>query len=243
MVKVRVFLLQHKFLLKILFRCYRKLEASPSVKNLKEEVIGQDDTIKLISASLDLANREWIIQMAFVGPIGTGKTLSANILVRNFKWQQNVQRLVFDINFGARLDAKEANESDYNLVASKLSDCGFNLVVIDDVRLEDSAVQRIAALERRLHRLAKQKLFKIVLVVIFSDSADSSDDLLNELKNFVLVEFSAFTEETFHDCIRVHEKIHNVKLKARDIEELRHINFTNTGCKTLAKKLNLIADA
>lgn len=228
--------------MKILFRCYRKLEASPSVKNLKEEVIGQDDAIKLISASLDLGNREWIIQMAFVGPIGTGKTLSANILVGNFKWQQNVQRLVFDINFGPLLDANEANESDYNLVASKLSDCGFNLVVVDDVRLKDSAVQRIAALERRLHRLAKQKLFKIVLVVIFSDSADSSD-LQNELKNFVLVEFNAFTEETFHECIRVHEKIHNVKLKQKDIEELRHINFTNTGCKTLAKKLNLIADA
>lgn len=93
-----------------------------------------------------------------------------------------------------------------------------------------------------MHRLAKQKLFKIVLVVIFSDSADSSD-LLNELKNFVLVEFNPFTEETFHECIRVHEKIHNVKLKPKDIEELRHINFTSTGCKTLAKKLNLIADA
>lgn len=231
-----------KFVSKIRFRCYRKLEASSSIKNLKEEVIGQDDAIKLISASLELANREWIIQMAFVGPIGTGKTLSANILVNNFKWQQNVQRLVFDINFGARLDANEAYESDYNLVASKLSDCGFSLVVIDDLRFEHSAVQRIAALERRLHRLAKQKLFKIVLVVIFSDSADSSD-LLNELKNFVLVEFNPFTEETFHECIRVHEIIHNVKLKPKDIEELKHINFTSTGCKTLAKKLNLITDA
>lgn len=212
------------------------MDPSPIFEELKNKIVGQDDAIDIIRVSLDLVNRERIVQMAFVGTIGVGKTLTKNIILSYFKWQQNVHNYIFGVDFKTE---KEEDEDDFNVVAPKLSDCGFNLIVIDDIDV--SKAERIAKLERRLHRLAKQKLFKIVFIVIFKD-VDSPTSVIQEtLKDFVLVEFQPFNESTFEKCIGVHEKLHNVKLRPKDIDELRFIDFASTGCKTLAKKINLIA--
>lgn len=220
--------------------CYRLMESSPMVNKLKEQVVGQEDAIALVGASLDLVNREKIIQLAFFGKVGTGKTLISNILMKHFKWQENVISLIFDLNFNAELTGEAAAEVDHNMVSTRLSDCGFNLVVIDDVNLKTAAIERIVHLERRLHRMAKQKLAKIILVVIFKGNLNEAEIPEEFLKDFVIVEFAPFTEASFKLCIEVHEKLHNVKLNPKDFEELKSINFTSFGCKTLAKKLNLM---
>lgn len=221
--------------------CYRKLETESIVGKLKEQVIGQDDAISLIEGSFNLVNREKIIQVALIGKTGVGKTLIANIIMENFKWKKNVISLIFEINFQAQLTGPEAFEDDYQEVASKLSGCGFNLVVIDDAIGNHATIQRINQLERQLHRAAKLNLFKIILIVIFK-GCDDTTALREDLKNFVIVEFQPFTEELFQKCIELHEKIHNVKLKTKDMEALRFINFTEFGCKTVAKKINLVSD-
>lgn len=171
--------------------------------------------------------------MAFVGSVGIGKTLSAQIVMNTFKWQHNIQSFIFDIDFHTD------DETDFSVIVPNFSNCGFNLVVIDDVSFE--AAERIGKLERRLHRLAKQKLFKIVFIVIFKENSEAS--VISEaLKDFVLVEFQPLTERNFEKCIEVHEKMYNVKLKPKDIEELKFIDFVDTGCKTVSKKINLISE-
>lgn len=211
--------------------CYRPMESSLIIQKLREQIVGQDDAISLIGGSLNLVNRERIIQLVFVGSTGVGKTLAANIMMQNFRWQQNVINLIYDINFSA-----SASENDFKQVSSFLTECGFNLIVIDDVPIDPLATERMAELERGLRRLAKQRLFKIVLVVILNGRP------AEHLDNFVQVEFQSFTKETFLQCIEIHERFLNVKLKPKDIEELKFINFTDHGCKTLAKKLNLITN-
>lgn len=218
--------------------CHRQLDSLPILEKLSEQVIAQEDALKLIGASLELANRERIIQIALTGPVGTGKTLTASIISENFKWQRNVVSLIYDLNFQKDL-SEEAEEDDFRVAAARLSDCGFNLIVIDNVDTDDSAIERMTRLERRLHRLAKQKLHKIVLIVIFKGHLTQSA-AQKRLNHFVLVEFAAFTEKSFEQCIRAHEKQHNLKLSTKDIDELKLINFTHSGCKTLAKKLNLV---
>ena len=215
--------------------CYRKLDPEPVYEELKRQVVGQDDALRLVKGSLSLANREWIIQMAFYGATGVGKTLSSNIIMNGFKWKRNVISTIFDINFQVNLTGQNAFDSDLKLLQSKLSDCGFNLIVIDDVYSKPGTIQRINAIERNLHRMAKQKVFKIVLIVIFNSEKTS------DLRNFVNIEFERFSEESFHDCIDLHQKRRNVELKPSEVEELRMINYTSSGCKTVAKKINLIA--
>lgn len=217
--------------------CYRKLESSVIIEKLKEQVIGQDDAIKLIGASLNLANREKIIQLALFGDVGVGKTFTSNIIMEHWKWKPVIS-LIFDINFQMHLAGQEATDNDLKVVTTRLSDCGFNLVVIDDLKAE--AVERMKKLERNLHRIAKQNMFKIVLIVIFNESSNSTT-IQDQLENFVTIEYQSFTEELFQKCIEVHEKLRKIQLKPKEIDELREINFTNSGCKTVAKKLNLMS--
>lgn len=216
--------------------CYRTIESSWSVSKLKERVVGQDEALSLIEGSLDLANREKIIQMAFVGGTGVGKTLSAEILTDLWRW--NVFSSIFDINFSMDLSGEAAYKSDLEIVMSQMKNCGFNLIVIDDVDSTIETIERIAKLERNLHRIAKLKLFKIVLVVIFKGEQDSSA-LQEQLKDFVIIDFHPLTEESFKKCVEIHQKLHNVTLKPRELEELMMINFNKTGCKTVAKKLKV----
>lgn len=214
--------------------CFRPLEATVMVERLNEHIVGQHDAIKLIGASLDLANREKIIQIALFGSTGVGKTLTTNIIMQHWKWKPTIS-LIYDINFQTQLSGQEAFDSDLEVVTSRLQDCGFNLVVIDD--LKASALDRIEKLERNLHRIAKQNLFKIVLIAIFNEDSALQDRPLN----FVTIEYQTFTAEFFLECIKAHEKLYKVELKPREIEELKAINFTNSGCKTIAKKLNLMS--
>lgn len=219
--------------------CHRQLDSLPILEKLREQVIAQEDALKLIGASLELANRERIIQIALIGPVGTGKTLTASIISENFKWQRNVVSLIYDLNFRKDLSDQEVEEDDFRVATSRFSDCGFNLIVIDNVDTDESAIERMTSLERSLHRLAKQKLHKIVLIVIFKRNLSPSA-AQERLNHFVIVEFAAFTEKSFEQCIRAHEKLHSLKLSTKDIDELKLINFTHSGCKTLAKKLNLV---
>jgi hypothetical protein len=215
--------------------CYRRLEPSLIVERLKEQVVGQDDAIKLVEASLELANREKIIQIAFKGPTGVGKTLVANIIMEHFKWKP--VSLIFGLNFQAQLSGQEAFDDDLDVVTTQLKDCGFNLVVIDDVHVKPSTIERITNLERSLHRLAKQNFFKTVLIVVFNGEPEASA----LLDNFVSIDFNPFTKELLQKCIEVHEKLHNLTLQSHDVEELNLIDFANSGCKTVAKKMNLIS--
>lgn len=217
--------------------CYRTLDVTKTIEQLKEQVTGQDDAIRLIKGSLGLASREGIMQIAMVGATGSGKTLSSEIIMRNWRWQKNVISTIFDINFQVNLTGQEAYDSDLREIEPKLSDCGFNLLVIDDVDVKAATIQRINELERSLHRMVKQKLFKLVIIVIFNGELQTES-----LNNFVIIEFEAFTEKTFAKCIEVHQKLRNVQLKPAEIEELKMINYTSSGCKTVAKKINLIAN-
>lgn len=220
--------------------CYRLLEPTPIVENLRERVVGQDDAIKLIEGSLNLANREKNIQMGFVGGTGIGKTLTSNIIMSSWKWQQNVVSLIFDINFRAHLEGQEAFDDDLKVVTSQLSDCGFNLVIIDDVEAKTSTIERITRLDRGLNRIAKQNRFKVVLIVIFNSTGVSST-LQQQLEHFVLIEFNSFTKDLLDQCIEMHEKLYRVKLTPKEVEELKLVDFASSGCKTVAKKINLIS--
>ncbi|CRL08621.1 CLUMA_CG021301, isoform A [Clunio marinus] len=221
--------------------CYRSIESEKIVEELKKNIVGQDDAISLIKASLNLANREKIIQMAFIGGTGVGKSLASNIIVSNWKWKHNTVNFIFDINFNADLQGKEAFDDDLRIVTSHLSDCGFNLIVIDDVDNESTTINRIAKLDRSLHRLAKQNLYKIVFIVIFNKNPNSIE-LEEALNNFVIIDFHPFTKELLEKCIEFHEKMYKVKLSPIEIDELKMINYTNFGCKTVAKKINLISN-
>lgn len=218
--------------------CIRELDPSQIIRSLEKNLVNQDEAIKIIQVSLNLANRERFISMVFSGSVGVGKTLSSNLIAKNFKWQENVNELIYEFNFVQNFNVNESLESDLSVATEKFKECGFNLVIIDDVPLGDESIERISMLERKLNEIAKRNLHKIVLIVIFRGNVKQ-----DQLKNFVIVDFQDFTQESFNSCIERHLKLFNVNLKPIEIDELKNLNFTSSGCKTVAKKINLMSAA
>lgn len=216
--------------------CHRKLNPSMIIEELENNLVNQNDAIKLIEASLKLANRDDFVSMAFNGPIGVGKTLSSNLIAKNFKWQGNVNQLIYGINFDQILSVNESLEQEMEILMSRFSECGFNLVTIDDVELKNMSIERISQIEQKLHEMTKQKPYKIVFIVIFRGEVSQ-----DQLQHFVLVDFQPFTKESFNDCIERHQRLYQVNLKPTEILDLQRLNFTIFGCKTVAKKINLIS--
>lgn len=217
--------------------CHRELDPARIITELRYNVVNQNDAIKLIQASLQLANRENFVSMAFSGSVGVGKTLSSNLIAENFKWQGNVNQLIYDINFDMNIMTNESLEFDLDVATAEFSSCGFNLVIIDDVPVKQASIERITKLEQELHELAKRKVYKIVLIVIFRGEVSQKD-----LQHFVIVDFQAFTRESFNECIEKHLQQSNVILSPAEILSLQLVNFNTFGCKTVGKKItNLLA--
>lgn len=210
--------------------CHRDMDPSVIVVELKRNLVNQNDAIKLIHTSLKLVNREKFISIAFSGSIGVGKTLSSNIIAENFKWQGNVNQLIYELNFDTSLKVNESLELDFDVASSEFSHCGFNLIIIDDVPVKQSAIERIIQLEKQLSRV---KAYKIVFIVIFKGEVSQ-----NDLQHFVIVDFEPFTRESFNECIDRHLHLFNVKLSPAKILELQSVNFHTFGCKTVGKRIS-----
>lgn len=218
--------------------CHRELNPKDIVDKLNYNLVNQNDAIRLIEVSLNLSNREKFISMAFSGSVGVGKTLSSSLIAKNFKWKNNVNEIIYEYNFQQNINANESIDSDLEVASMRFSECGFNLLIIDDIPIKKSSIERIKRLERKLHEMAKRNLYKIVLIVIFR--GEVSQELL---PNFVIIEFQPFnTQESFNKCIDKHLQLLNVNLKPNEILELQKLNFTTSGCKTVMKKINLMDD-
>jgi reverse gyrase len=68
--------------------------------------------------------------MAFRGGIGSGKSLNTEIIMKKFRLQKNVISTIFEFNFQINLNEQKAHLKE---IEPRLSECGFNLLVIDDV--------------------------------------------------------------------------------------------------------------
>jgi Torsin len=206
--------------------CHREINIKDISLELENNILGQEDAIKLINASLNLAQREKYIQIAFYGDVGVGKSYAAAIISRIFYWKNNVQRYSYEdtIDYAAK-------------ILSNLSKCGFNLVVIDDIQITQPSINNVEEIEDRVRNHSKQHGYKTILIFIFKGPQTE----LYALKDFVVIDFEPMTYATFLECINLQAKINNIELQASDVEELTMLNYTASGCKQISKRLNLIS--
>lgn len=219
------------------YYCIRKINSNVILTKLKDEVVNQDDALELIRGSLEFANREGIVRMAFNGDVGTGKSLTASIISQSFQWQGNIQR------YSWREEQSNLNPH--------LSKCGFNLIIIDDLDFNATSINYIKEIEQEFLNKSKNENYRIIFIVIFHGSHEKLKKISNEdeedmnalqelLKNFVIVDFhSISTLDEFKKCIDVHQNLFNIKISSKDMDDLKKIDYKTTGCKLIEKRLNL----
>lgn len=214
------------------YYCVRKINMDDIIDDLWNKVVAQNDALELIRGSLEKANRDGFVSMAFNGHVGTGKSLSADIISRQFRWKDNIQKIFWDGNSTDLID----------MISSKLSRCGYNLVIIDNMDLNETTIKFVKEVGERMLTKSKAELYRIVFLVIFNGFFEDGDSnpLQEMLKNFVIVDYYQLTLDDFIKCIEVHRKLYNVDITAEDFEELKELDFRTTGCKLISKRLDLV---
>lgn len=206
--------------------CYRKIDTNLIKGKLLEEVVGQDDAIELIKGSLNLANNDEYIQMIFHGTTGIGKTLSSEIIAKNFPNPTNVQKYVWNVHEFFNL---------IDVAKLRLSKCGFNLIIFDDLEINEDTLDFLRDFEQQIRDEAKRNNFRIVLLAIFKDTL--TDNIKEDLNNFVIIDFYPLTKDNFIKCIEIHLKLFNITMNPKEFEELKEIDYSSSGCKLISKKL------
>lgn len=212
--------------------CIRLIDSQFIYNQLKTEVAAQEDALELIRGSLELANKERIVRIAFNGGVGTGKSLAASIITRHFMWKRNVQKLSW--------------EDDMHI--SSLSKCGFNLIIIDNMNFNSTTMEYAKNLEQELLFKSKGEGYRVILILIFKgsheelieDDKSETNGVQDILKNFVVVDFHPITRDGLEKCIEIHQILYNIKMTPQELMDLKEINFKTTGCKLISKRLNLV---
>jgi len=206
--------------------CYRKIDTNLIKERILEEVVGQDDAIELIRGSLNLANNDEYIQMIFHGTTGIGKTLSSEIIAKNFANPTNIQKYIWNVHDFFNL---------IDVAKLRLSKCGFNLIIFDDLEINEDTLDFLRDFEQQIRDEAKRNNFRIVLLAIFKDTL--TDEIKEDLNNFVIIDFNSLTKDNFIKCIEIHLKLFNITMNAKEFEELKEIDYSSSGCKLISKKL------
>lgn len=164
---------------------------------------------------------------------GIGKTFSTEIVADNFPWKRNIQKYIWDFY---------TTEEILRLTKAKLSKCGFNLIIIDDISLNNDAISFLKEFEVKIREQSKRDGLRVVLINIFKGTLDELQK--QQLSNFVIVDFKSLTKNDFIQCIELHQQNFNIALDKNSLEfnELLEINYTASGCKQISKRLNLVAN-
>lgn len=210
------------------YYCIRKINTDAIFEDLKYKVVAQDDALELIKGSLNKANRDDYVNMAFNGLVGVGKSLSADIISNKFRWTKNIQKIAWDGNSSEIIEK----------ISSKLSKCGFNLVIIDNMDFNETSIEFVKEVGAMIQSKSKADNYRTVFLAIFNGMLENDTTSLQEmLKNFVIIDFNQFTLKNFMKCIEVHQKLYNIKLTEDQLDELKNLDFISTGCKLISKRL------
>lgn len=216
---------------------------------LDENFFGQDkvkDQLIRIIESLNSPVNSDLQFLVFSGSSGVGKTYVASLIAQFFPWSENVQHFMAPLH-------SELSVSD---IHKHLSPCGYNLVIIDD--LKETDVNFIWELKRN-YELINRKFLKVIFICIFNYeihfSVSDNDNLFNtqqESSNLVFnrsVTHFQFKRLEENDIL----KFVNNSLYRRGITEPQVVinafmssflspSFLDGGCKRVSSKLALFLE-
>jgi ATP-dependent Clp protease ATP-binding subunit ClpA len=101
--------------------CTNQLDPGPIVDVLDDQIVGQAEALKTMENVLK--SHKTFSSLILHGPTGTGKTLTGQILRQNFPWQENANIIVYSPN----------TKFDLTSITRRMSSCGHNLLIIDDL--------------------------------------------------------------------------------------------------------------
>ncbi|XP_063698415.1 uncharacterized protein LOC134829312 [Culicoides brevitarsis] len=199
---------------------------------LREGVVGQNEALGKLEEALK-SHRQFTA-IVLHGPTGTGKTLTTQLLVDNFRWQENVQVMIYN-----------PNDATFDLasITRDLSQCGHNLIIIDDLHLIN---KDLLTLRQSIEEAALAKQQKVILVFVFNVSKFETErndgPIFEHLPKdaFRIIEYRRMTDLDLDKCMEKIEKELAVTLSHEQRDTVRQsVDVTKSGCKNVRSKVSL----
>lgn len=220
--------------------CDQKQQLATPVlfERIKEyRILNQEKSLQQVEVAL--RNESDLNAIGLVGDVGVGKSLFMRAMMENFPWQENVHK--YNWNTFVKDDAEKVNSM--RLLIEKLSDCGQNLLVIEDLRPTDHDIVSIinGLIKESIDTQAK----RIVVFYVFSLNTmlprpqyEEERQLLHMLPHTNIIQFKSFGKEELKDCIERESQLNNLKLGAADFDEIvATIEPSKSGCKNVLAKV------
>jgi hypothetical protein len=151
----------------------------------------------------------------------TGKTLLGNLLIKRWFWRESIQKILWNFTFN---DLRG------------LSYCGYNLVVIDDIPFTSEKIHLAHNVKVHLEKLTRTDNYRIVLILIFN--GDPGNLELPIPSDLNILRFQEMDLDLIQKCIDLNARNLNTTVQSMD-EFLKDINYEQSGCKTVLRKLML----
>lgn len=188
---------------------------------------------------LDSGGRHRLRTMVFVGTHGVGKTLLSTAIMDGFTWPNNVHRYIWTTKVG--------NENQrfhlLRVIIEQLSECGWNLLIIDNLNVCDYAL--VPIINKQFLQVTANTQKRLVIIYIFSLNTLMSNTSLVEQMRYIedldvtkLIYFKQFNRSELLQCIYREIVKEEVTLKMEDLDDIMDaIDPLESGCKNVNAKV------
>ncbi|XP_055911481.1 uncharacterized protein LOC129945661 [Eupeodes corollae] len=215
--------------------CLPGLDSTTLFSKIGAKVLNQETALSAIE--LQFRNESKFVAIGIAGASGIGKSLFAQELMANFPWQENVQTHYWS-TFSI-----EDNKQQAQTLRNHLSECGRNLIVIDNLHPRD-----VDFIREYNKMLSEQGSVNLAVVYVFNvvtyteEQKQSYNDTLQSLEQSLedvrIVEFRKFDSNDVRECIRHEVRNLNLTLEGGDFEEVaKLIDADRSGCKNVYSKV------
>ncbi|XP_075156404.1 uncharacterized protein LOC142229717 [Haematobia irritans] len=206
-------------------------------------ILNQEKILQQIEVAL--RNESDLNPIALVGPIGVGKSLFMRAMVENFPWQENVRTFSWETFV--------KNESEkirlVRTLVDSLSDCGQNLLVIEDLWPSNHGV--VSVINQLVRETISNQQKRVIVFYVFSLNTmlprpkyDQNKDILDMLPDTNVIHLNSFGENELRDCIKKEMDAENLTLNSEDIDEIvATIEPSKSGCKNVNAKVLMFGTA
>lgn len=211
--------------------CQERFDHTNITHELRHRLGGQNSIISAIVSSFNRHENHTAI--ALIGSQGVGKTLTLNVIEKEFQWRSNVLRYIW-----SSIESQQSQLKRLISLLNKLSSCGQNAILVDNVLERDLSIivafQQIAETYIQQHRL---KVF--IFYVIQQSTPNTSDDNPFQLANITSIFYRQFNASDLVNCIFIECERVNVELSQTEIDEIvQNTDVNQTGCKTVLAKIS-----
>ncbi|XP_023303282.2 uncharacterized protein LOC111685259 [Lucilia cuprina] len=203
----------------------------------QNHILHQEQAMQHIEVAL--RNESDLNAIALVGPTGVGKTLFMGALQENFPWQENVHTYAW--NTYVKDEAEKFHL--IRILIENLSECGQNLLVIENLQACDHGV--IPIINQLLIEANKKQHKRVVIFYVFNlntmltaEAYATQKNLLQSLPDCQVINFKSFKQAELRDCIKRESEIEHVTLGKQDYDEIvETIDPLKSGCKNVNAKV------